>query len=255
MQSILKHILEYTLFAVRSISAPFLGIKEVSILCYHQIDNLNREISIRSEIFKEQMQYLKNKGYHFATLDEIVAYVKREKDLPRKTVAVTFDDGYQSVYEHAFPILKRYDIPTTIFLVDDFEGSKERRGTNADGLNKKDIDTMLASGLVQIGDHSRTHLMLDEISGEELLGELCGKKQKYSYFAYPGGHHSNDVRTAVREAGFQAAFGIGQGLVYPGDDIFRLRRNVITGTMSKIDFKTRVTKTIDWYMFIVRLFK
>jgi len=255
MNNFLKYILQYKLFIVRSILAPFGMFKEVSILCYHSIDNSKLDISVPPETFEWQMSYLKHKGYYFATLDEIIAYKKKEINLPQKTVAITFDDGYKSVYEYAFPILKKMRIPVSLFIVGDFEESKKWRNTPLVQLSKEDMEIMRTSGLVQVYYHSKTHRMLDGISTDEIKQELDVGAIKYKYFAYPGGHYSSNVIKLVREAGFEAAFGIGAGLVHQDENLFLIKRNVILGTMANIDFESRVTKTIDWYTSLVRLIK
>lgn len=255
MKIFFKFVLQYKLLVIRNILEPFGMFNEVSILCYHSIDDSKWDISVPKNKFIWQMHYLKRKRYYFATLDEILAYKKKEIDLPRKTVAITFDDGYRSVYQDAFPILKELHIPISLFLVGDFEGSKKYRGTSLPQLNKEDIKSMIESGLVQIHYHSKTHKMLDSLSDDEIIHELDTGVEKYKYFAYPGGHYSNNVLRLIHEAGFKAAFGIGSGLIHQNGDIFLIKRNVILSTMGNTAFKIRVTKAIDWYKYLVHLIK
>ena len=68
------------------------------------------------EQFREQMLYLHNQGYYTATMEELYGFLKGELELPEKTVVITFDDGYESNYTYAFPILRNMGYKCTIFL-------------------------------------------------------------------------------------------------------------------------------------------
>lgn len=94
------------------------------IICYHRInDNSNsylRPMIVKS--FDRQMQYL-SKAYNPVSLERIIEHIRDGRPLPPKAIAITFDDGYRDNYENAYPILKKYSIPATVFLTTDYIGT------------------------------------------------------------------------------------------------------------------------------------
>ncbi|MFA6629121.1 MAG: poly-beta-1,6-N-acetyl-D-glucosamine N-deacetylase PgaB [Sulfuricurvum sp.] len=140
------------------------NVNEFTILSYHEIsdksETLDSTYAVSPSNFEKQMRWLIDNGYHFVRIDDILNYRKHGKPLPEKAVLVTFDDGYQSVYANAFPVLKKYKIPTVIALVGswlqkedkvDFSGHMIARNKF---LSQKEIKEMVKSGLVEVGSHS-----------------------------------------------------------------------------------------------------
>ena len=137
---------------------------EFTILSYHEIafkgETLDSTYTVTPPNFASQMEWLVNHGYHFISVNDIINYRKHGKPLPDKAVLITFDDGYHSVYENAFSVIKKYKIPTVIALVGSW--LKEKEKVNFSGqiidrnkfLSQKEIKEMVASGLVEIGSHS-----------------------------------------------------------------------------------------------------
>ena len=137
---------------------------EFTIFSYHEIaersETLDSTYAVSAVNFEAQMKWLIDEGYHFIKIDDIINARKNNKPLPSKAVLITFDDGYQSVYANAFPILKKYQIPTVIALVGswlqatdkvDFDGHPIDRSKF---LSQNEIKEMVASGLVEVGSHS-----------------------------------------------------------------------------------------------------
>ena len=137
---------------------------EFTILSYHEIadksDALGFTYAVTPAHFEEQMQWLIDNGYHFIGIDDILNYRKKTTPLPSKAVLITFDDGYQSVYAHAYPILKKYKIPAVIALVGHWMEAKDKVDfagntiARSDFLSQKEIKEMIASGLVEVASHS-----------------------------------------------------------------------------------------------------
>ncbi|MDD2829314.1 MAG: poly-beta-1,6-N-acetyl-D-glucosamine N-deacetylase PgaB [Sulfuricurvum sp.] len=137
---------------------------EFTILSYHEIadktQTLDSTYAVNPVHFEEQMRWLIENGYHFINVDDILNYRKHGKALPSKAVLISFDDGYHSVYVNAYPILKKYKIPSVIALVGswlqkedkvDFSGNIIPR---SEFLSQKEIKEMVASGLVEVASHS-----------------------------------------------------------------------------------------------------
>lgn len=137
---------------------------EFTVLSYHEIsektETLDSSYAVTPEHFEEQVRWLMKSGYHFISIDDILKYRKTKKPLPPKAVLMTFDDGYQSVYTHAYPIIKKYKIPIVIALVGSWMEAKEI--VDFDGhtiarekfLSQKELREMVGSGLVEIGSHT-----------------------------------------------------------------------------------------------------
>src|SRR3989338_5209539 len=102
----------------------------VPILCYHRICPMeevgkdSRSLCVTPKQFERQMFLLKALGYQPTTLQELSAHLKDQKNIKKRSIVLTFDDGYEDNYTYAFPLLKKYSFPATIFLVTDWIGKK-----------------------------------------------------------------------------------------------------------------------------------
>lgn len=140
------------------------NINEFTVLSYHEIadksETLDSTYAVTPSHFEEQVLWLITNGYRFISVDDILNYRKHKKTLPAKAILMTFDDGYHSVYENAFPIIKKYKIPVVIALVGSWMEAKEN--VDFDGqmisrskfLSQKEIREMAKSGLVEFASHS-----------------------------------------------------------------------------------------------------
>jgi biofilm PGA synthesis lipoprotein PgaB len=140
------------------------NLNEFTILSYHAIaeksEMLEATYAVSPSNFDAQMHWLMDNGYHFVSVDDILQYRQNAKPLPSKAVLITFDDGYQSVYEHAYPLVKKYKIPIVIALVGHWLQAKDEVDFNGHTilrnkfLTQEEIKEMLSSGLVEIANHS-----------------------------------------------------------------------------------------------------
>jgi peptidoglycan/xylan/chitin deacetylase (PgdA/CDA1 family) len=127
------------------------------------------------------------------SLDVVRAWLAGECDVPERAIAVTFDDGLRGVYDHAFPWLERYNIPATVFVVEDFS-VKGRAWNGEPALSCDQIAVMARSGML-IGSHGRPHVSLSsaDLGDDALAAETAGSKSglerllsmRIRYFAYP----------------------------------------------------------------------
>ena len=140
------------------------NVNEFTVLSYHEIadksETLDSTYAVTPSNFEGQIHWLIDNGYHFVGIEDILKYRKARKPLPEKAVLITFDDGYQSVYTNAFPVLKKYKIPSVIALVGNWMRAKDK--VDFDGhmidrnkfLSQSQIKEMVGSGLVEIASHS-----------------------------------------------------------------------------------------------------
>ncbi len=89
---------------------------KVPILTYHSIDDSGSIISTSPDKFRSQMRHLRDKHFNVISLKEVVTNIRKKSPLPRRSIAITFDDGFKNVYNIAYPILKNYGFTATVFL-------------------------------------------------------------------------------------------------------------------------------------------
>lgn len=196
----------------------------VWVLCYHRIDEKPKQYTVLQPAdFKAQMAYLKEHKFNIVPLQEIVDAVQYGNKLPEHTVALTFDDGYKDNYTVAYPILKQYKFPATLFIYPYYISN------GGAALTWEMLDKMKADPLISIESHSYTHPDLAKVSrrGDAALKhEIVDPKTKLQQklgikvdtLAYPYGVYNDKVLSATKAAGYRSAFSIGaQPIDYAGD--------------------------------------
>lgn len=129
------------------------GYQTIPILCYHRFGARSTKLNVAPAAFEAQMEYLARNGYTVITLKRLARFLEGKEPLPAKTVAITIDDGYRSTYEIAYPILRKFGFPATVFLYTDFVGA-------SDAMTWAQMKEMMASGLIDIEPHSKSHANL-----------------------------------------------------------------------------------------------
>lgn len=130
--------------------------KKLPVLLYHHLsENVENDMTVSPKRFEEHMKALYDEGYTAITLDDIINYIEKGTDLPKKSVLITFDDGYMSNYEYAYPILKKYNLKATIFAVGETFGRNTYPGTDIkiyQHFGKKELEEM--AGVIEVQSHS-----------------------------------------------------------------------------------------------------
>ena len=135
-------------------------VQTVPILCYHRFGARANNLTVTPQAFEAQMRYLRENGYTVVPLTRLVDFLDGKAALPRKSVVITIDDGYRSTYEIAWPILKRYGYPATVYLYTDFVGA-------GDALSWAQMKEMSTGGQIDIQPHSKTHSNLTMKQADE----------------------------------------------------------------------------------------
>ncbi len=184
--------------------------------------------------FAAQMQALKAAGWHAVTLDQVKAYWTRGVPLgPGKPIVLTFDNGYQSQFTNALPVLKRMGWVGDEMIQLDFIGL-----TSQGGLTDAQVRGMIAAGW-ELDTQGMTHYDLITASPSKLHEEVFNARQQLrqrygipaDWFAYPSGHYDAPVITALKDAGFVGSMTVVPGWASPSQDPFRLPRlRVVGGT-------------------------
>ena len=129
------------------------GYQTVSVLCYHRFGTRGSRLNVTSAAFEAQMEFLARNGYNVIPLSRLATFLEGREALPPKTVVITIDDGYRSAFEIAWPILRKFGFPATVYLYSDFIGA-------GDALSWAQMQELSASGLIDIQPHSKTHANL-----------------------------------------------------------------------------------------------
>jgi peptidoglycan/xylan/chitin deacetylase (PgdA/CDA1 family) len=208
----------------------------VSVIGYHSVDDEDSLISTPIKMFRAQMEYLRNNNIRVISLKALYEALASPEPLPKRAVVLTFDDGFESVYENAFPILKEFGYPATLFLVTGSVGKTmgwERvKGICAYTLCTWEKLKEMDEGGIDIQSHTRTHPFLAELDDEGLASEIGGSKseiednldKKVEFLAYPYGNFDARVIESLKEHGFAGAACGTFGKARKGQDRFAIKR-------------------------------
>jgi peptidoglycan/xylan/chitin deacetylase (PgdA/CDA1 family) len=229
------------------------GAHAITVLCYHRFGPRASQLTVTPAAFEAQMAYLVKHGYTVLPTSRLPAMLEGREPIPRKAVVVTIDDGYRSAYEIAYPVLRRYGIPATVFLYTDFVGA-------GDALTWTQMKEMIASGLVDIQPHSKTHANLtlrlpDESEAryrERMRREIEAPVDAIRAhlgtpslaFAFPYGDVNDVVVGELRNKGVRLGM-----TVTPGGNAFfappyLLRRTMIFGGDDLDEFRAKLVTTL-----------
>lgn len=246
----MKRFLLITLYLIRTILRPLFGFQEVSILAYHSISGDSADTTLSADEFEKQLALLKKHGHTFVSLAQIRSWQCAGNALPRKAVALTFDDGYADTLYAALPILQRFNAPATVFVVGNRSAYQSRVSPRL--LSNEELEELGANSLIEIGYHTSTHPDL-RILDTEALEKECAAPFPVRYFAYPGGNYSSESIFILEGIGYDSAFSIKPDLVTANQDRYLIARCVVTKDMTPFDVLMRTTKAIHWYRLIRRL--
>jgi peptidoglycan/xylan/chitin deacetylase (PgdA/CDA1 family) len=200
-----------------------------------EIRSTERSYVAFDAFFAAQMQALKERGYATLDLDDYLAIRGGGMARPEKPILVTFDDGFRSVYLHAFPVLKRLGMKATMFMTPDRSSHNFAKNAPLDGpLSDDELREMQAAGFV-IESHGMSHRYLTDLDDDTVRWELAESRRALEttlgkpvrYLAIPSGAYSGTVRRLARETGYRAVFSMGKGTMNLGSDLFGLKRLVV----------------------------
>lgn len=248
----MKSLLKQLYFVI--VPKPRLPENRAVILMYHAIaDRPDYAASVKPEEFARQMAYLAERRYDVISLGELVRRMSASEPLGG-TVVITFDDGYLDNLTVAYPILKRYGFPATIFVTTDSAGAADKRGLMR--LSIEQWKELESSGLVSLEPHSRTHPHLSRLPREQARNEIEGSKKALEealgktcrFFATPYGDFNEETIRLIREAGFIAATTVAERTTASAaTDPMRLPRMSIDRSTTMSQFKGKLSSAVDWY--------
>jgi peptidoglycan/xylan/chitin deacetylase (PgdA/CDA1 family) len=206
------------------------------ILAYHGLDESGSVVSLSPALFVWQMAWLRNTGCRVLALSDAVACLRRGEPLPARALAITFDDGLESVYSQARPILSEHGFPATVFVVAGYCGKDNGWAGQPDGIPRQPLLSWeqvreLDRHGMAIGAHTIDHARLDLLPAAEMASQVIGSKQVIEWqlghtidlFAYPYGRHTPAIQQTVARC-FAGACTARPGLVGPESDPLLLDR-------------------------------
>ena len=197
------------------------GFQSIPILTYHRFaENCNSPLCMPKNIFELQMRYLKENGYHVITAKELLAFLGYRQGLPQKSVLITMDDGYRSVYNIAYPILKEYGFTATLFIYTSFVDVSKM------AITWNQLKEMQSEGFT-IGSHTIYHSDLTQPKEGETEPEFMARIKKELYgskkiidqklgqdtyiIAYPFGYYDQISIQMAKKAGYKMAMSVKRG--------------------------------------------
>lgn len=195
----------------------------IPTLVYHRISiapknagSVYKSLTIEPEWLEKHLQYLKENNFETVKFSDVAEFFETGKPLPiavgKKPVMINFDDGYKDFYENAFPILQKYEMTGTVFVIVKSVG-------NGAYMNWDQVKEISAAG-IEVGAHTMYHPALTaskkakwEIEeSKRALQEKLGTE--ITTFAYPSGKWNSYVENLVKEAGYKSArsFTTGNGI-------------------------------------------
>lgn len=183
--------------------------KKVPILMYHEVIPDGQKISTPGLVvtvgeLRQQLTHLKSEGYTPMFLRDIYRYLAEKRPLPKKTIGLTFDDGYRSFYQLVYPILQELNMKASVAII---TGPVDKTQSYY-YMSWSQIKEMSNSGLVEIASHTVSHARLSSISGPRLLKELHDSDKaikenlgsESNMLVYPfGAYNQNVLQLARRE--------------------------------------------------------
>lgn len=219
--------------------------KSIPVLLYHffhnhnKYENMRSVISLRIDKFEDQLKYLKDNNYMTLKLRDLELYVEGKVQIRENSVVLTIDDGNDSIYSLAYPIIEKYGVNATVFAITSWNESVLERQTK----------------LVEI--HSHTHNMhitgkcgggqgglfkcIDYDKGLQDLKKSREVLNNTTYLAYPFGEYTNNSIKMLKDAGYTMALTTNYGNAKVGDDLFLIPRIYIYNQYSLETFK-RIVK-------------
>ncbi len=224
------------------------GYRIIPILCYHQFSRggeTSQRLEVSAQAFRAQLQYLRDEGFTVLSLDDVAAIMDGKQGIPDRAVVLTIDDGYRSVYDVAWPIIKEFGFPVTLYIYTDFVGGGK-------ALTWAQMKEMRGSGLIDIQSHAKSHTSLSRLPGEDddaayrsrvqaevqdsarILANRVGEKPVH--LSYPYGNSSAAAAQLLRENGYASGTTVTRGDNSVFANRFLLHRTMIYDNHSLDDF-------------------
>lgn len=238
------------------------------IIMYHHISKKQSALGdyvVSPEQFENDIIYFQELGYTSISVDELIKFSEGKFTMPEKPIMITFDDGYLSFYEYAFPILKKYNVKAVLSIIGrytDLYSECDDRNVNYAHVTWDNVKELAKSGLVEIENHTYDLHTLNERKGstikagesedcykQMLSGDIKTLQEKIKSvtgktplaFTYPFGRMCKQSYQIISDMGFKVSFGCEEKVNYLDKEnpyLYKLRRfNRASGKSSYYFFK------------------
>ncbi len=225
----------------------FLPANGAVILMYHSVGDNNNLFTVKPGDFEKQMAYLSENKFNIISLSSLLDILAGKKTILPKTVVITFDDGYEDNYLVALPVLKKYNLHASVFVITGMIGGERapRGGTNIKMLSLERMKQMRDSGLIDFYPHTDSHPKLTDLSHEMVKNEIASSRVmlekefggQANMFAYPYGKYNEAVIKVLKDQNFRGAVTVNVGRIKNTDDPFLLKRNSVDSKITWSMFK------------------
>lgn len=236
----------------------------IPTLMYHKIGDPPegsklQKLWVSTDLFRKQMAYLSDEGYHPITFTDIYEHWDNNEPLPTNPALITFDDGYANNFDEAFPIMRDFGFKATLFVVVQTVGWNNhwhdpKNETRISMISWSQLQELQTAGW-EIASHTMNHprlsnLTLDEVTVElkrskKVIGEFLGETPQTFAYPYGNGEDDSDIRELVKEAGYRLAVGVHSGkwtLEKFKETPYGLPRVFVRGDENMIDFHLQMTR-------------
>ncbi len=200
------------------------------ILGYHCVGPFRDDHvpTVSAEAFERQLAFIRRRRYRIVPVETFAACLLERRPFPRRSLAITFDDGYEETASVAWPLLKRFEMPATVFITPMEIG---RPGF----LTWAQVEELAREGM-DIGSHTMSHSYLPLVADDQLAQELVSSKHTIEehlgrpvrVLSYPVGGFTQQVQALAKQAGYEAACTTNRVSTPNGRDPFALRRIKVT---------------------------
>jgi len=215
------------LFCVFSRSAKA---ADIPVLMYHYIAAPQATTTLPGlylgpDIFESQLQEIKKHEYNVVFISEVAGSLRQAQPLPKCSLALTFDDGYEDFYTKAFPLLKKYGLKSALYVI-------INRLDTPGYVTRSQIKEMAESGLVEIGSHTFNHPDLRTKKYKDAVFEIRDSRSELEKisgypvrtFAYPYGHFNTDDLSIAAASGYWGAVSVKSGVSQSADNLWQIKR-------------------------------
>ncbi len=235
----------------------------VPVLMYHHVSPSPGLVTVSPETFASHMGYLARAGYTTVSADDLAGFIRREKTLPRKSVLITFDDGFLDNYVYAYPELRKRGLRAVVFIVTNWisdgalrphagsgnppptPGHKACKAAIREGRSDEVMmrwsEIQAASDTLEIHSHTHRHVRWDQLFPDEatrraevekdlclsreLLQRNLGKVSEH--LCWPWGYYEPAYQTIAQKLGFNVQYTVGKGVNTGGRNPLQIAREVM----------------------------
>ena len=260
---------------VETISQAEQTIKLPVIMYHHILKDENRKCDyvITPSQFENDLRYIKNNGYTPISIAELLNYIDNNAPLPEKPILITFDDGYESFYTYAYPLLQEYKCKSVLSIIGkytDLYSANTTKNISYSHITWDELKEVSESGFVEVANHSydlhynengkrqgikqlknesnEEYIKILEENIKTLNNQITKKLDIVNYtFAYPFGFYSNTTKDILKDFGFRVVFNCEEKLNYINkdeykDNIIELNRFNRSGCYTTQEFFNKIEK-------------